>query len=151
VLRRAHAWLDGEEGPLPSWVDARAVRASLAAAQEVAERAPCDEAAVLTHGDLIPGNILVRHGRLTAVIDWGYVSLADPALDLVCAWAVLGPVGRRVLRERVGADDATWERARVNALEQALGGLVYYSPRGHPLADVMGRTLRRVLEDARPH
>lgn len=149
VLQRAHAWLDGEEGPLPPWVDAPAVRAALAASQEVAQQTPDDAPYVLTHGDLIPGNILVRQGRLAAVIDWGYVSLADPALDLVCAWAVLGPTGRTVLRERVGADDATWERARINALEQALGGLAYYTPRAHPLADVMGRTLGRVLSDAR--
>jgi len=53
------------------------------------------------------------------------------------------------VRERVGVDDATWERARVNAVEQALGGLVYYTPRRHPLAEVMGRTLRRVLDDHR--
>lgn len=119
----------------------------LAASRAVAEQAPRAVPSVLTHGDLIPGNILVRGSRLRAVIDWGYLSRADPALDLACAWALLGPQARSVLRERVGADDATWERARVNALEQALGGIVYYTPRGHPLADVMGRTLRRALAD----
>jgi len=59
------------------------------------------------------------------------------------------PPARAIVRERVGVDDATWERARVNAVEQALGGLVYYTPRRHPLAEVMGRTLRRVLDDHR--
>ncbi len=147
VLDRAYAWVDGANGPLPGWVDAPAVRAALAASREVAEQAPYDAPYVLTHGDLIPGNLLVRERRLRAVIDWGYVSLADPALDLVCAWAVLGHPARSVLREQVGVDDATWERARANALEQALGGLVYYTPRRHPLAEVMGRTLRRVLDD----
>ena len=115
-----------------------------------ASRAAADDHVpfVLTHGDLIPGNLLLRGGRLAAVLDWGYVSLADPALDLVPAWAVLGPRARLVFREALDVDDATWARARANALEQALGGVVYYTPRRHPLADVMGRTLRRVLDDA---
>ncbi len=82
------------------------------------------------------------------MLDWGYVSWADPALDLVPAWALFGPRARAVFRERVEADDATWLRARANALEQALGAIAYYTPRRHALADVMARTLRHVLDDA---
>ena len=106
----------------------------------------------MTHGDLIPGNVLVRGRRLAAVVDWGYASLADPALDLVAAWSLLGPAARQVFLERLAPDDATWHRARANAVEQALGALAYYTPRRHPLADVMARTLRRVLAEsaARP-
>jgi len=40
---------------------------------------------VITHGDLMPGNVLVAHGRLTGVLDVGGVGPADPALDLVGA------------------------------------------------------------------
>ena len=47
---------------------------------------------MLSHGHLIPGNVVVRDGRLVAVVDWGCASLADPALDLVAAWPLLGPV-----------------------------------------------------------
>jgi aminoglycoside phosphotransferase (APT) family kinase protein len=46
----------------------------------------CD---VMTHGDLIPGNILVADGRLAGVIDVGGLGPADPALDLVGAWHLL--------------------------------------------------------------
>lgn len=145
VLERADRWLAGAEGPLPGWVDAAAVRAVLDGAREVQDPVP---PYVLSHGDLIPGNVLVRGRRLAAVVDWGYASLADPALDLVAAWSLLGPAARRVFLERLAPDDATWHRARANAVEQALGALAYYTPRRHPLADVMARTLRRVLDEA---
>lgn len=150
VLERIDLWLGGAEGPLPPTVDAAAVREVVAASTKVTDAAPYDDARqppVLSHGDLIPGNLLVRDGRLTAVIDWGYLSAADPALDLVPAWAVVTPAARPVFRDLVGADDPTWERARLTALEQALGAIAYYTPRRHPLADVMRRTLSRILED----
>ncbi len=147
VVERAERWLSGVEGPLPRHVDVGAVRDVL---DEDRGAADDDVAYVPTHGDLIPGNVLLRERRLVAVLDWGYVSLADPALDLVPAWALFGPRARSVLLERIGPDEATWHRARANALEQALGGLMYYTPRGHPLADVMARTLRRILDDTAP-
>ena len=144
VLDRAYHWLDGESGPLPAWVDADDVRTRLG---RCAAAADDDVGYVLTHGDLIPGNLLVRDDRLAAVIDWGYLTAADPALDLVPAWAVLDAPARRRFRSLLDVDDATWARAWVNGVEQALGGIVYYTPRGHPLADVMTRTLGRHLED----
>ncbi len=145
VLERIERWLAGADDPLPGWVDAAAVRrAAAASGGAVDDEVPY----VLTHGDLIPGNVLLHGTRLAAVLDWGYLSWADPALDLVPAWALFGRRAREVFRERVGADDATWLRARANALEQALGAIAYYTPRRHPLADVMARTLRHVLDDA---
>ncbi|NHA67780.1 phosphotransferase [Phycicoccus flavus] len=145
VLDRAHRWLAGESGPLPAWVDTDRVRRRL---DRCAGAADADVAYVPTHGDLIPGNLLVRDGRLTAVIDWGYLTAADPALDVVPAWAVLDGPARRRYRSLLDVDDATWARAWANGVEQALGGIAYYTPRGHPLADVMSRTLRRHLEDS---
>ena len=50
----------------------------------------------------------------------------------------------------VADDGATWLRAAGFALEQAIGGIVYYTPRGHPLADVMRRTLDRLLAEHVP-
>jgi aminoglycoside phosphotransferase (APT) family kinase protein len=145
VLDRAERWLSGEAGPLPAHVDVDAVRDVLEEDRGAAE----DEVTyVPTHGDLIPGNLLVRGRRLAAVLDWGYASLADPALDLVPAWALFGPRARRVYLAALAPDEATWRRARVNTVEQALGGLAYYTPRAHPLADVMARTLQRVLDEA---
>jgi len=43
----------------------------------------------LVHGDLGPEHLLVRDGRLAAVIDWGDMRVGDPALDY--AWLLNGP------------------------------------------------------------
>src|SRR5699024_9637651 len=41
---------------------------------------------VWVHGDLLPGNLLVVDGRLSAVIDFGGLNVGDPACDLQPAW-----------------------------------------------------------------
>ena len=99
------------------------------------------------HGDLIPGNLLVDGGRLTAIIDWGGAGHGDPAQDLAPAWAVLTTTERAALRDVVGADDAAWIRGRTFELEHAVGGVLYYAPRRHPLGDVMARTLEHILSN----
>ena len=43
------------------------------------------------HGDLAAENLLVRDGALTAVLDFGGLSVGDPTVDLVVAWEVLIP------------------------------------------------------------
>jgi aminoglycoside phosphotransferase (APT) family kinase protein len=97
---------------------------------------------LMSHTDLIPGNLLVDGGRLVGVLDVGGFAPADPALDLVCAWHVLDRRTRRVLRAELGCDDVEWDRGRAWALQQALG-LVWYYERTNP---VMARTGRRTLE-----
>ena len=72
------------------------------------------------HGDVAPGNLLVRDGRLAALIDFGCAALGDPACDLVIAWTYLAGDGRREFRKAVPADDAMWARARGWALWKAL-------------------------------
>lgn len=105
----------------------------------------------MDHGDLIPGNLLVHDGRLAGVLDVGGLGPADPALDLVCAWHLLAPGPRRVLREALSVDDAEWERGRAWAFQQAMG-LVWYYERSHPGMSEMGRrTLRRVLDARSAH
>jgi aminoglycoside phosphotransferase (APT) family kinase protein len=76
---------------------------------------------VMTHGDLIPGNVLVANGRLVGVIDVGGLGPADPALDLVGAWHLLEGGPRRALREDLASDDLEWARGRAWAFEQAMG------------------------------
>lgn len=44
---------------------------------------------VWVHADVMPGNLLVRDGRLVAVIDLGAVAVTDPAVDLMPAWNLL--------------------------------------------------------------
>jgi aminoglycoside phosphotransferase (APT) family kinase protein len=44
---------------------------------------------VWIHGDLLRPNLLVRGGRLRAVIDFGAVGVGDPAADVIAHQAAL--------------------------------------------------------------
>ena len=50
---------------------------------------------VICHGDFHPQNILMADGRVTGVIDWPNVIVADPAFDVASTRVILGlvPVG----------------------------------------------------------
>lgn len=96
---------------------------------------------VWIHGDLSPGNLLLREGRLTGVLDFGAMGLGDPASDYRVAWNLLSTTARVVFRAEVGADEATWARARGWALLQALAQLAYFRDRNPPLT----ATARHVL------
>ncbi|MGV9705398.1 aminoglycoside phosphotransferase family protein [Streptomyces sp. NPDC003483] len=101
---------------------------------------------VMSHGDLIPGNVLVEGGRLCGVLDTGGFGPADPALDLVSAWHLLQPGPRKVLRETLACDDLEWERGKAWAFEQAMG-VVWYYVESNPTMSGMGRrTLDRIME-----
>jgi aminoglycoside phosphotransferase (APT) family kinase protein len=102
---------------------------------------------VMTHGDLIPGNVLVRGGRLAGVLDVGGLGPADPALDLVAAWHLLEAGPRQALREDLGCGDAEWLRGKAWAFAQAMGAVWYYHE-SNPVMSRMGRrTLERVIAD----
>lgn len=79
-----------------------------------------DRPPVWIHGDVAPGNLLVRDGRLAAVIDFGTCGVGDPACDLAFAWTYLDDGGRQVFRERLGLDEACWLRGQAWALWKAL-------------------------------
>ena len=72
------------------------------------------------HGDIAVGNLLVRDGRLTAVIDFGTSGVGDPACDVVIAWTRFAGPSRAAFRRTLGVDDAMWARARGWALWKAL-------------------------------
>nr|WP_234313809.1 aminoglycoside phosphotransferase family protein [Streptomyces sp. NBRC 109706] len=77
-----------------------------------------DRPPVWFHGDFHVGNLLMRDGEISAVIDFG--GLGDPACDLVIAWTLLTPETRPLFREALGLDDATWTRGRAWALTTGL-------------------------------
>jgi aminoglycoside phosphotransferase (APT) family kinase protein len=81
---------------------------------------------VWVHGDLLPGNLLVVDGRLSAVIDWGGLNVGDPACDLQPVWNVFDGVSRARYPEELDVDDASWLRGRGWALCQAVVALPYY-------------------------
>jgi aminoglycoside phosphotransferase (APT) family kinase protein len=144
LLESLDWWLSDPQWDAGSFVDVAAIRRL---ADEARELEDLPVAPGFVHGDLIPGNLLVRDGRLAAAIDWGSCAIADPAQDLTPAWALFDRRARQAFREAVGCDDAAWLRARTFELEQTVGGIVYYRPKGHPLGDVMARTLARILDE----
>jgi aminoglycoside phosphotransferase (APT) family kinase protein len=100
---------------------------------------------VMSHRDLIPGNVLVADGRLAGVLDVGDSGPADPALDLVSAWHLLETGPRQVLRDALHSGDLEWERGQAWAFQQAMG-LVWYYVETNPVMSQLGRrTLERIL------
>ncbi len=106
---------------------------------------PREATDVLTHGDLVPGNVLVGDGHLRGLLDTGSAGPADPALDLVAAWHLFDETARATFRATVGCTDLEWERGRAWALEQALGAAWYYEATNPAMHALGMSTLRRVL------
>ena len=100
---------------------------------------------VMTHGDLIPGNVLVSDRRLVGILDVGSFGPADPALDLVAAWHLLEAGPRQTLRSALGSDDLEWERGKAWAFEQAMGAAWYYVDTNPTMSRMGLRTLERIL------
>jgi aminoglycoside phosphotransferase (APT) family kinase protein len=78
------------------------------------------------HSDLMPSNLLVADGRLTAVLDFSTAGVGDPACDLIPAWNLLPSAARDIFRDAAGIDDAAWARGQGWALSMAVIQLPYY-------------------------
>ncbi|MFJ6726074.1 aminoglycoside phosphotransferase family protein [Streptomyces sp. NPDC091281] len=124
-------------------VDAPAL---LAAWEQALDQPDWDGPARWTHGDLIPGNILVEDGRLRAVIDFGTAGVGDPACDAIPAWTFLSAEGRRTFRAAGGFDDAAWARGRGWALT-FVSGIDYYRHTNPVMAELGRRAVAEVLAD----
>ena len=101
------------------------------------------------HGDLMPGNLLTRHGRLTGIIDFGVLGIGDPACDLIPAWYLFGGDTRELFRTAADVDDITWARGRGWALCLGLGAAHYYRTKNPALATVGRRAMLEALADYR--
>lgn len=116
------------------------------AAWEAALQAPVWQGkAVWLHGDLHPGNLLVKQGRLSAVIDFGTLGVGDPACDLMVAWTLLSAESRDVFRAALTVDDATWARGRGWALSFGLIAFAYYLGTNPVLTAISRRAIDEVL------
>lgn len=100
---------------------------------------------VWIHADLMPGNLLVRDGRLAAVIDLGALCVGDPAVDLMPAWNLLDAGPRAAFRAALAVDDDAWERGRGWAIAQAIVALPYYVDTNPHMTAVARTTLTAVL------
>ena len=116
--------------------------------QRALAASPWTGPAVWLHGDLHPANILLEHRtdglELAAIIDFGDLTSGDPATDLAVAWLLFDADGRARFRERMAADDATWERARGWAIIMATA-MITGSPTGSPMIPIGRAALEQVL------
>lgn len=99
------------------------------------------------HADLAAENLLVQDGRLTAVLDFGGLSVGDPTVDLVVAWEILDPPAREVLRRQLRVEDAAWLKGRAWALSITLMIWYYWTTMPDRRASRMA-VGRNVLADA---
>lgn len=105
---------------------------------------------VWIHADLLRPNLLVRDGRICAIIDFGGAGVGDPAADVIAAWSVFGPAGRGAFRDALDADDGTWDRARGFALHQAALIIPYYAGKNPGFVALAKRTVEEVVADIKP-
>lgn len=122
--------------------------AAATAAWEGALRLPAwDGRAVWVHADLLPGNLLMHGGQLSAVIDFGSLGLGDPACELVGAWSLFPAATRARFRSLLRVDGTTWARGRSFALAIALQGLPYYQESNPAFARLARHMVAEVLAD----
>lgn len=99
---------------------------------------------VWVHGDIAPGNLLMKQGVLCAVIDFGILGIGDPACDYAMAWTYFDQATRKLFFEVSGCDDATWKRARGWALWKAL--ITYYDE-NQKVAQTAAYTLHEIIDE----
>lgn len=134
--RRALAALGGS-------VDARTATAIWETALDAAWSGP----PVWFHGDVAADNLLLRAGRLAAVIDFGCAGVGDPACDVTIAWTLLDAASSQVFRNAAQFDRATWARGRGWALWKALITLEQRTTAGPVKLRQAAHALERVITD----
>jgi aminoglycoside phosphotransferase (APT) family kinase protein len=99
------------------------------------------------HGDLHARNVLVHHGIISAIIDWGDITSGDVAIDLASIWMLFDSAKAR--REALDCYSATPEEtSRAKAWAVFFGsvlletGLIDHAPH----AAMGATTLRRITE-----
>ncbi|MFN2518111.1 MAG: aminoglycoside phosphotransferase family protein [Jatrophihabitantaceae bacterium] len=122
--------------------------AALRSWEESLDAPAWDGADVWVHGDLLPGNLLVVDGRLSAVIDFGALNVGDPACDLQPAWNLFAGDSRVGFRAELEVDDASWSRGRGWALYQAVSALAYYWDTNPGMVRQASHALAQVLADS---
>ena len=99
------------------------------------------------HGDLLPTNLLAQNGKLSAVIDFGLCGIGDPACDLIAAWSIFSADARKVFRDKIAVDEATWMRGRGWALSIALIIIPYYQTSNPLLTAIARRMINEIVSE----
>jgi aminoglycoside phosphotransferase (APT) family kinase protein len=81
---------------------------------QAALAAPMDVGPTWIHGDLHPRTVLVEHGTLSGIIDWGDIATGDRATDLAAVWMLFEDAqARRLAFSAYGTVSyATYMRAK---------------------------------------
>lgn len=101
---------------------------------------------VWIHGDVAIGNLLMKDGKLSAVIDFGGMALGDPACDLVMAWTFFHGKSRDIFIEKMNLDEETWLRAKAWALWKATYELCQMTE-DNPEFETHKKILNQLIED----
>jgi len=128
-------------------LDGRIATETATAVWETAAAATWHGPPVWVHGDVSAGNLLVRDGRLSAVIDFGSSGVGDPACDVTIAWTLLSGGSREAFRAALPVDAATWARGRGWALWKALITLAAHVDTNPVEAATARRVVDAVLAD----
>ncbi len=67
---------------------------------------------VWLHGDMHPRNIIVKNGEIKAVVDWGDMTVGDPATDLSSLWMLFEDKIAFNAAKIYGASEALIKRAK---------------------------------------
>jgi aminoglycoside phosphotransferase (APT) family kinase protein len=102
---------------------------------------------VWVHGDISAGNLLVQSGKLSAVIDFGQLSIGDPACDLVANWTLFQGRSRKIFQESLPLEKENWERARGWALWKSLLVAAELTPASNFESKRCWHILKEVIQD----
>jgi aminoglycoside phosphotransferase (APT) family kinase protein len=138
---------DGESRQAIATLGGRIDAGAVTAVWQAALAATWQGSPVWVHGDVSAGNLLVRNGRLGAVIDFGSSAVGDPACDLAIAWTLLEGESRDAFRAALPLDRATWARGRGWTLWKGLITLAEQLNTDLLEADKARRVIDAVLAD----
>lgn len=116
---------------------------------ETALKTSWNQSFVWVHGDLSIENLLVRYGKLHAVIDFGQLTIGDPACDLVITWTFFQGKSREIFRSMFPFDRGTWARARAWTLWKALITAAGFTDSKNSASSQCWRILTDVLDESR--
>lgn len=102
---------------------------------------------VWVQGDIAPGNILIKNGNLSAVIDFGILGVGDSSCDAAMAWTFFDERSRKTFKNVLNLDEQTWNRARGWALWKALITYDYHKLSNKAIADEQWNIINVIMVD----